>query len=325
LIKPISVRIAIDKNRLEKMNGIETTHVGLDKIVIGIPYPKFPKADELNPPSQEEVALLQAKRKEFVASMKHIESMITAGKFCCGKIKSKDSKRYKVLSEVDGALLCVFSLGFSYGSGVINFEVNPHRLNSDKIAELLGLLSVMFDGHYDELYEQGVVSHAEFYVDVFGVDLSDLALLDTGRRATTMFKGTTYHGRRTSSLVGTMYDKAKERGEDGKRVRIEARIKRRDIPFQDLVEGNLPNPLSSFLAVEKSKLQLIAQEWKHPQLADQIIELGMYGAVANKPARDAILTRLKEEAAPWWQPDIFWAAHREKLLQFKPGHAGGFM
>jgi hypothetical protein len=311
------------------MNSSETTHVGLDigldKIVIGIPYPKAPKADELNPPSQEQVALLQAKRKEFVASMKHIESMITAGKFICGKNKSKDSKRYKVLSEFDGSLLCVFSLGFSYGSGVINFEVNPHRLDQDKMAELLGLLSVMFNGHYDELYEQGVVSHAEFYVDVFGVDLSGLALIDAGRRVTSMFKGTTYHGRRKSSLVGTMYDKAKECGEDGQRVRIEARIKRRDIPFQDLVEGALPNPLSSFLAVEKSKLQLIAQEQKHPQLADQIIELGMYGAVHNQHARKKILARLKEEAAPWWQPDIFWAAHREQLLKFKPGHAGGLM
>jgi hypothetical protein len=307
------------------MNSSETTHIGLDKIVIGLPYPQFPKADELNQPSQEQVALLQAKRKEFVANMKHIESMITAGKFICGKIKSKDLKRYKVLSEFDGALLCVFSLGFSYGSGVINLEINPNRLTQDKIAELLGLLSVMFNDHYQELYEQSVVSHAEFYVDVFGEELSDLALLDAGRRATTMFKGTTYHGRRKSSLVGTMYDKAKEHGEDGQRVRIEARINRRDIRFRDLVEGNLPNPLSSFLVVEKSKLQLVAQEWKHPQLADQIIELGMFGAIANKHARNAILARLKKETVPWWQPELFWADHREQLLQFKPGHVGGFM
>lgn len=182
----------------------------------------------------------------------------------------------------------------------------------------------MFDGHYYELYEQGVVSHAEFYVDVFGVNLADLALIDAGRRVTTMYKGTTYHGRRNSSLVGTMYDKAKERGEDGQRVRIEARIKRRDILFQCLVEGTLPNPLSSFLVVEKSKLQLIAQEWKHPQLADQIVELGMYGAVHNQHARKKILARLEAEAAPWWQPAKFWDAHKEQLRRFKPGYTGGF-
>lgn len=295
--------------------------VGIDKLVIGIPFPTISKADAKQV-TQEQLGQVHAQQKEFVANLKHVENMILLGPHYCGKTKNKDIKRYRVLSEIDGKLLCIFSLGFSFGSGVLNLELNPKRLNPDKIAELLGMLSVMFNDHYDEVYERGVVSHAEFYVDVVGVELANLVLIDEGRRSTTIHKGTTYHGRRYSRLVGTMYDKAKELGEDGKLVRIEARINRRDIRFKDLVEGDLFNPLNKFLVVEKNEVQLVAQQWNTPQLANHIIELGLYDAIFNKQARKAILTQLKEKAVSWWQPDLFWTAHRALLLKFKPGNVG---
>lgn len=311
-------------SKVEMVVGEIKLQMGLDKFVLGIPYPTLPKHDEQNPPSQEQLANVAAKQKEFVSGMKHIESMIKIGAHHVSHTKNKDLKRYKVLSEIDGGLLCIFSLGFSYGTGVVNFEINPSRLTESKWDELLGFFSLWFHDHYDEIYTKGVVAHAEFYVDVSGEDLTNLTLIDEGRRAYTIHKGTTYLGRRKSALSATMYDKAKEQKKDGKLVRIETRICRRDIRFQDLVENDLFNPFSNCLVVNVNQLQSISNEWKNPQLANQIKEWGLFDAIANKHARKNMLARLKDVAVPWWKPELFWAVHRQLLLQFKPGHAGGF-
>lgn len=328
LIKSVSKDNAIQKMELE-MNtemvvGGKKIQLGLDRTVIGLPYPKLPTVDKLNPVPDEQVVLAYAQQKDFVAKLKHIESVITTGPYKCSIAKNKDLKRYYVQSELGDAQLCIFTLGFSFGTAVINLELNPSKLTADDYAEILGLLEVMFSHDYHELYDRGVVSHAEFYVDVSEEDLSNLTLVDEGRRRATNYKGTSYHGVRTSRLVTTMYDKAKQSKEDGQRVRIEARLNRRDIRFKDLVEQDLFNPLSSLLPVEICQLQLVAQKWKLPHLANSIKELGLYGAIANKQARKAILAYLREHTVPWWQPDVFWAAHRELLIKLKPGQAGVF-
>jgi hypothetical protein len=207
---------------------------------------------------------------------------------------------------------------------VINFELNPSKLTPDNFAEIGGLLMTMFFDHYDELFAQGVVSHAEFFIDVSGEELSNLVLIDSGRRTTKQCKGTTYHGPRGALRVTVMYDKAKQSKIGGKLVRIEVRINDRKIKFRDLVEQDLFNPLSTSLVVEAGVLQLAAQKWHSPNLANNIKEFGLYGAIKNKPARKVIWTFLQEHAVPWWQPDLFWAGHRELLLKLKPGHAGVF-
>ncbi len=299
--------------------GDTEVQVGLDRFVIGIPYPKPPIADDANPVNADQINLFQAQKKEFVANMKHIENMITnTTLFHCSKTHNKDVKRFKVLSDVDSGLLCVFSLGFNYGTGLINFEVNPSRLTQDNWAEIHGLLPVLFNDHYDEVYGNGVIAHAEFYFDVPGVDLSSLVLIDSSRRTTTNYMGTKYYGRRCSRHVATMYDKAKEQKQDGQLVRVEARINRRDIRLQNLVEGDLVNPFGNLLVVDAKRLHSVAQEMKAPKLANQIKEFGLYGAVKNKPAREAILNRLNECPVSWWEPEIIWAEHRELLQQLKP-------
>lgn len=201
--------------------------VGLDRMVLGIPYPRLSKTDVDKPPSQDQLIALEHQRKEFVATMKHIINMIEIPGQChCAKTQNKDLRRYHVLSA-NGALVCVFSLGFTFGVGVINLEINPSKMSADKWGELLALLSVSFDGHYAEFYDRCVVAHAEFYVDISDEQLANLVLIDEGRRTTTKFKGTTYHGKKGSRLVGTMYDKAKEQKQNGLLVRIEIRINRR--------------------------------------------------------------------------------------------------
>lgn len=149
--------------KLEIMIEGKKIQVGLDKTVIGLPYPSFPKAD-VAPLPKDQIDLTQAKQKEFKAKMKYIESTVTSGPHHC-KGENKDLKRYYVQSEFDGTHLCVFSLGFAYGTAVINIELNPSKLTPEQFGEIGALLMVMFDDHYQELYQQGVVAHAEFFVD----------------------------------------------------------------------------------------------------------------------------------------------------------------
>lgn len=182
--------------------------IGLDRMVIGLPYPKLITSDGSNP-TAEELNLHDAKKKQFQSQMKHIESVITSGPHHC-KGKIKDQQRYLVLSNDDDTLLCVFTLGFCFGRGVINFEFNPSKLTPDNFSEISGLLMAMFFDHYDELFDESVVSHAEFFIDVSGEELSNLVLIDSGRRTPKQWKGTSYHGPRSSRLVTVMYNKAKQ-------------------------------------------------------------------------------------------------------------------
>lgn len=306
--------------KIVRMTNGRKIEIGLDRIVIGLPYPKLITQDGNNP-TAEELNFHDAQKKKFQSQMKHIESMILMGNHYLPKSSNKDLQRYLVRSD-DGTTLCFFTLGFSYGTGVINFELNPSKLSIDNFAEISGLMSVMFFDHYDELFAQGVISHAEFYVDVSGEDLSNLVLIDSGRRTVRQHKGTTYHGPRGSRLVTTLYDKAKQQNSGGQLVRIEARLNRRDLQFKDFIEQDLFNPFSTSLVVEALQMQSMSNKWNSPYLAHNIRELGFCGAIKNKPSRHKIWAFLKERAAPWWQPDLFWSAHRKLLLQLKPGHGG---
>ena len=302
-----------------KLEGKEVV-IGLDKLVIGIPYPKKPKVEEDNPSSTTKIiAQYQHQKNEFVSNMKYIESTVKEEiiPFHASYCKNKDLKRYKLYSGIDGNLLCVVSLGFSFGTGVINIQVNPSKLSSKHWVEFQGYLDVLFEDGYHEIYENGVMSHAEFYCDVKDVNLEDYVLIDFGQRGTKHYKGTTYQGGRTAPLVCTMYDKAKELKIEGNLVRIEARIKRRDIRTIDLIESDLYHPLQQFIVISKKNLQLIAQEKGCPKIADKIIEFGLFKAI-NSAARKSFATLIREHRAPWWDIDVIWQTHRELLQGLKP-------
>lgn len=296
--------------------------LGLDRLVIGLPYPSFPKAD-VAPLPKDQIDLIHAKQKEFKAKMKYIESTVTSGPHHC-KGKNKDLKRYYVQSETDGTHLCVFALGYNFGTAVVHLEINPSKLSPLQFGEIGALMMVLFNDHYEELYQHGVVAHAEFFIDVPEEVLSNLVLVDQRRRTTTIYKETAYSGKRSSRLVGTLYNKGKESKSEGKLVRVEVRINRRDILLKDLVEHDLFNPLDSFLVVQAGQLQLVAQEWNSPHLANNIKEHGLYGGTSTSYARKKIKAYLKEHTVSWWQPDVFWAGHRKLLQKLKPGQAGVF-
>lgn len=303
--------------------GDTKVQVGLDRLVIGIPYPKQPKQNLTGPVTQEQIAKFIADKKEFVSGMKYIESMIVDNfPHYIGKTQNKDLKRINVLSE-SGGLLCTFSLGFSFGTGVVNLEMNPSKMCPNKWTELFGCIDLFFSNGYHELYTKGVVSHAEFFVDVSEEDLAGLVLLDEGRRATTHYNGTTYLGKRSSPHVTTIYDKAKEQKKDEKLVRVEERINRRDIRLQDLVENDLFNPFSNSMVVNVNQVQIVSNEFNKSKFVNHIKEFGLSGSGINIHSRKKMLARLKENTVDWWQPELFWATHREMLMKFKPNHVGG--
>jgi hypothetical protein len=65
-------------------------------------------------------------------------------------------------------------------------------------------------------------------------------------------------------------------------------------------------------------LKAVAAEKENPKIALLIAELGIHKAIANKPAKDDILARLKQGAVPWWDSDLIWTAHKEILKEFIP-------
>lgn len=84
--------------------GIKLT-VGLDKTVLGIPYPKLPPHDEQNPPSKEILAHIDAKQKDFHKELWFIRWMIEGTqRFKVKKTKSKFLNRYNVYTDKDELL-----------------------------------------------------------------------------------------------------------------------------------------------------------------------------------------------------------------------------
>jgi len=293
--------------------GNDIVELGLDRLVLSIPYPKKLVDSLLNPITAERVAQFESEKSEFVSAMHYIKNMVIDNfKHHVTKTNNKDQKRYHIFFD-DGGLMCVFTLGFCFGTGVINLEVNPSRLTQKQWEEFVGYTDVFFNLGYHELYTKAVVSHAEFYVDVAGEDLSNLVLLDNSRRTTTHYEGTTYIGKRGAPNITTMYDKAREQKIEGKLVRVEARINRRDIRLQDLVESDLFNPLDNILVLNVNQVQLVAQEFGKPEYANLIKEFGLVGSGLDKTIRKKMLLQLQENTVPWWQPELFWGAHRDNI------------
>lgn len=295
--------------------------VGLDKFTVGLKYPKMPKGAALAKLSVEEKQEIQQQQKHYIALGKHIESMVKVGQYFVQKTKQKGLRRYCVLSEQTNNPLFYFYFGCINKTWVINFEWNPSKHTVEERDEFEAALSTMLYDHYEELYVCGVVSHAEFCVDVYGVDISKLVLIENRAKSYQKVGTTTYSGRRGSAHVLTIYDKAKQLGMSGKHVRIEARIKRRDITLQQFVENPdaIPNPFGKAIIVDADDLIWMSEDYNIPlSTIGAIKELGLYGAVKNKLARQKIFTLLSLSHVEWLDPAEFWTQHQALLKGLEP-------
>jgi hypothetical protein len=124
-----------------------------------------------------------------------------------------------------------------------------------------------------------------------------------------------------------MYDKAKELEQttDGKLVRVEARLCDRNIRFQDLIENELFNPFSNSMVVNVNRVKSIAFEFNKSKFINHIKEFGLSNSGIDKYTCKKMLARLKENTVDWWQPELFWTAHRDLLMKFKPNHSAGIV
>lgn len=306
-----------------QLDGI--SYMGIDRVVIGIPLnPTIP--DNL---SDKDKLIMQAeKMKDAIATICHIESMFKEVFGIVGKPLKKIPmlKRFHIISESESKnLIATVLVGRNpNGIPVLNFEFNPSKLSHEDWQELEVALQVLLFNHYEELYDYGVVSHFEFFLDLEQYSLGDLILLSLQRRSHSEFKSTQYRGKRASNVVGTIYDKAAESKLIGNLTRIEVRLNRRDMPFKNLAEGNVANPLEGFIVVPSEALQTISAEWKNPHLGTHIKNLGLHDGISNKHARAAIIKRLKELTVPCWKPEKLWANYKAMLSEFRPSFFGGY-
>jgi len=294
--------------------------LGVDKVEFRIPYKQPPKgtivqtsdsATHIQPPGKNSfLNHLYFAREQIIDNFK-----VTQPK---GAIAKGKPARIIVKSRYDYSRVATVMLGLYWGNPVLTYEFNPSKLTEDGVWELNLLFEMTLPFEYLTLYTQGVIKRIEFYIDITGIGYGDLVLLDTGRRKTSQYFDTTYHGKRKSPLAATMYNKAAELKQQEPRTRIEFRVQHRDVTLQDLVESGITNPFEPFLVVPAAALETIADELKCPRLANDIRKLGLYKATKNIHARKAITQRLKQMVVPWWNHDQIWDHCRQMLRGFRP-------
>lgn len=314
------------KSRYPLVEGIT---FGIDRVRISIPFnPPKPSDGHLAKEHTKQLALAQNNyKKERLNHINYVRSALRNFGFKIAIAKpiqgAERLDRVGVSTEKDNSYVASVMLGLRYSTPVLNFSFNPSKLTDDGLDELETLLALTLPNQYEGLYTDGVISQFEFFIDVEGIKVSDLVLLDTGKRKTTRYKSTTYNGRRGSPLVGTLYDKGVEQGTDQLLTRVEVRVKQRQVTFQQLVESGISNPFSPFLLVPASALTIVANEFKCPALVGQILQHGLNGGIKNAQARKAITKRLAELVVSWWNPDLIWGEFRKILLGFRPYFIGG--
>ena len=298
------------------LNGTEV-RLGIDKTVLGLKYPSATN-EQLKEMTDDSKAKLKLTQKQFIAKKLYIQNVIKSACVFSKKSVNHYLTRYFIKSESDNTDVCEIYLGQAGTTHIINIKFNPSKLSMDGKAEFDGLLAVTFNDHFEEVYSNSVVSHIEFFIDVLDIDQDDYVIVDLSRRTATNYKETRYQGKRTSPLSLAYYNKGKQLNVDDSITRIEARIERRDIKFQDLVESDLYNPFQQFIVISKKNLQLIALDKGCPKIADKIIEFGLFKAIKNPLARKSFATLIREHRAPWWDIHVFWQTHRELLQGLKP-------
>lgn len=313
---------------LQKLGHAST---GMDRTVIGVPCIKIPKNKEGYAAMGDSELKFRLWKRDNYFELQNYISKVLMDEFKVKRIPTKYGYRYCLYSEIfsQGKLLCMIHIGVAFGSPYINFEFNPSKLNEDDIKELRLLLSYLLFNHYEELYQHGVVSHCEFYVDIHGVTVSDLVLIDTGRRRAKQFESSAYYGPRCAPLVGTLYDRTDRLKKNGGKVnavltRFEARIEDRNLKFSALIAGQISNPLSPFFIVPANALKKIEAECKSPYLATKIAKYGVYQTTKGNPhARQALINRLRADTVDWWDADLYWESHKEMMQEFVPEFLGG--
>lgn len=308
----------------------ENIKFGIDRMVIGIPSMHIPKSlYEHTPENEKELPIRKYLRKNYKELQDYIVNGVLIMDYGAKPEKTDTGNRYPVYIDLQDSqfLLCTVHIGNAFGYPFINFEFNPSQLSEEAIEELKLFFSFVLFHQYEELYMHGVVSRCEFYADIKGVNVSELVLIDAGKRRTTHHEDTTYQGPRGAELVGVLYNKADEQRKkdhyiEGDLTRYESRLKDRGTKFCDLIAGKIKNPHSPFIVVTADALREATSHYGGTNLADKIMKYGLYEAMKkNPPARKALINKLRSVAI--LDADFMWGLHKAMLSEFVPAYIGG--
>jgi hypothetical protein len=286
---------------------------GLDRVTFGLSIPKKPSKGPVTNAMMEDyysdMDALRAKADEIESLLKSHVS------YKC--FQNGEFRRYVFVGGNPGDYCHSVLVGESYGYPIINFTINPSRMSVDCWNAFLSMTSLIFPNGYAGLFQKSVVSHVEFFVDVYGVNRSDIHLISNSRRKLkTPHEGTAYFGGRRGKRTDVCYDKAKQMDESESRVRIEPRYKRRDL-FWGGVHEKVPSPFDGLHILQSKNLKSIAQEMNSPPLAVMLPKVGI-GIVKNSHARKKLLSLIAAQSPDWWQPGEFGGCLVEKLKLLEP-------
>jgi hypothetical protein len=287
---------------------------GIDRTVFGLRIPQKPSKGPVTKAMWDEyysdMDALRAKSEEIEMLLKHHPS------YKCFHMDG-EFRRYVFIGGESGDYCHSVLIGESYNSPIVNFTINPSKMTMSSWNAFLSMATLMFPNGYVGLFQKSVVSHVEFYVDVYGVNRSDIHLIsDSRRKLKTPHEGTEYFGGRRGKRTDVCYDKGKQMNESASRVRIEPRYKRRELFWGEMIDLQ-KNPLEKLYILQSKNLQPIAKEMKCPPLEELLPKVGIR-AVQNKYARKKLLSLIADQSPDWWQPEKFGAGLRGMLKLLEP-------
>ena len=201
--------------------------------------------------------------------------------------------------------------------GLVQYSFNPSRITEEGRAQIDALLQVTLAEGYVSLYRYGTMSMAEYAVDVDGIAINEVVLIDAGRRRYTLTQqGTTYCGCRRSEFVGVTYDKGAElRTRDpafaGTRLRYEVRRRAPSLTVENWVKfGSDDNPFNYFFPVPRVSLRSLVGKAR----AEKIRNFGLREVYQNRSARNSLCNELRECEYEWADPDLLYSNFRSHLI-----------
>jgi hypothetical protein len=225
-------------------------------------------------------------------------------------------ERFVLRTPDHASIVAVISVHVAMG--LVQYSFNPSQLTGESRMHLEALLHLTLAEGYVSLYRYGTLSVVEYAVDVDGIAVEDVVLVDTGKRRYTLTReGTTYCGGRRSKLVGVTYDKGAEirltnPSFTGTRLRHELRKRATDCTVEDWVESeSQDNLFGYFIPVPRVALRSLIGKAK----AEEVRNFGVHAVFRNLPSRKALLGELCQCRCEWANPDLLWKTCRKRLIK----------
>lgn len=248
----------LDQQVIGELQQIAGVRMGIDKVVLGIPLAKDGKKDYATK------FHLESEIWNSVHAPK-IKKFAKAGSQAVVARYFNESGKQRVLTIVVGAI---------WGKPYCQFVFNPNRLSQSDWVTIEEVLCTCFDYGLRHLLEQGVIRKLELSLDFENVLPASLVSLVSRDLAPTNYKGTRYHGKRTSTLSVAVYNKTKQLQDvEGissvtPMTRVEARLVLPNSTLLDIAKGATTNPWAQIFRNSPQVIDNGLREVLHPWAED---------------------------------------------------------